>query len=150
MVELGVIEKVEEPTDWVSNIVCSRKSNGKLRICLYPKDLNTAIKRSHYPKPTLEEITHKLAGSVTFSKLYARHGYWSVQLDDESKRLTTFNSPFGRYCFRRPFGLNLSQDVFHERMGCILEKCPGTISIADDVCVFGKTEAEHDNICTTR
>ena len=29
-------------------------------------------------------------------------------------------------------------------MDCILEKCPGTISIADDVGVFGKTEAEHD------
>ena len=110
MVELGVIEKVEEPTDWVSSIVYSRKSNGKLRICLDPKDLNTAIKRPHYPTPTLEEITHKLAGSMIFSKLDARHGYWSVQLDDESKRLTTFNSPFGRYCFRRlPFGLNLSQ-----------------------------------------
>ena len=68
-----------------------------------------------------------------------------MQLDDESKRLTTFNSPFGRYCFRRlPFGLNLSQDVFQERMDCILEKCPGTISIADDLGVFGKTEAEHD------
>ena len=113
MVGLGVIEKVEEPTDWVSSIVYSRKSNGKLRICLDPKDLNTAIKRPHYPTPTLEEITHKLAGSMIFSKLDARHGYWSVQLDDESKRLTTFNSPFGRYCFRRlPFGLNLSQDVF--------------------------------------
>ena len=107
--------------------------------------MNTAIKRPHYPTPTLEEITHKLAGSMIFSKLDARHGYWSVQLDDESKRLTTFNSPFGRYCFRRlPFGLNLSQDVFQERMDCILEKCLGTISIADDVGVFGKTEAEHD------
>ena len=72
-------------------------------------------------------------------------GYWSVPLHDESKLLTTFNSPFGRFCFRRlPFGLNLSQDVFQERMDCILEKCPGTISIADDVGVFGKTKAEHD------
>ena len=46
MVELGVIEKVEEPTDWESSIVYSRKSTRKLRICLYPEDLNTAIKRT--------------------------------------------------------------------------------------------------------
>ena len=32
MVDLGVIEKVDEPTDWVSSIDFSRKSNGKLRI----------------------------------------------------------------------------------------------------------------------
>ena len=82
---------------------------------------------------------------MLFSKLDARHGYWSVQLDDEYKRLTTFNSPFGRFCFRRlPCGLNLSLDVFQERMDRILEKCPGTISIADDVGMFGRTEAEHD------
>ena len=75
MEQLGVIE-VEEPTDWVSSIVYTRKANGKLRICLDPKDLNTAIKRPHYPTPTLDEITHKLAGAVIFSKLGAHHGYW--------------------------------------------------------------------------
>ena len=74
MEELGVIERVTEPTDWVSSIVYSRKPSGKLRICLDPKYLNKAIKRPHYHTPTLEETTHKLAGSVMYSKLYARHG----------------------------------------------------------------------------
>ena len=31
-------------------------------------------------------------------------------------------------------------------MDCNLEKCPGTISIPDDVRVFGRTEAEQDNL----
>ena len=145
MERLGVISKVTEPTDWVSSLVYSRKSNNKLRICLDPKDLNTAIKRPHYKTPTLDELTHKLAGATVFSKLDARHGYWSVSLDEPSSFLTTFNSPFGRYRFQRlPFGLNLSQDVFQERMDHILENCGGTIGIADDVAVFGKNEADHD------
>ena len=123
----------------------SRKSSGQLRICLDPKDLNKAVKRPHYRTPTLDEVTHKLAGAKIFSKLDARHGYWSVSLDDESSLKTTFNSPFGRFCFTRlPFGLNLSQDVFQERMDNILEHCTGTMSIADDVGVFVKDEAEHD------
>ena len=134
-----------EPTDWVSSIVISRRRNGKLRICLDPKDLNKAIKRCHHKTPTLEEITHKFSGSRYFSKLDAKNGYWSVLLDEESSCLTTFNSPFGRYCFlRMPFGLVMSQDVFHHKMDQILEKCPGTISIADDIAVCGETEAEHD------
>ena len=29
-------------------------------------------------------------------------------------------------------------------MDQILEKCPGTVGIADDVAVFGANEAEHD------
>ena len=145
MEEMGVISRVSKPTDWVSSLVYSRKSSGRLRICLDPKDLNRAIKRPHYHTRTLEEITHKLAGATVFSKLDARHGYWSVSLDEESSMKTTFNSPFGRYRFLRlPFGLNLSQDVFQERMDLILEQCPGTNSIADDVGVFGRTEEEHN------
>ena len=141
----SVIKKMTEPTDWVSSIVISRRKNGKLRICLDPKDLNKVIKRCHHKTPTLEEITHKFSGSRYYSELDAKNGYWSVVLDEESSRLTTFNSPFGRYCFRRmPFGLVMSQDVFQHRMDQILEKCPGTVSIADDIVVCGKTEAEHD------
>ena len=43
MEESMVIMKVTEPTDWVNFLVVVKKPNGKLRICLNPKDLNTAI-----------------------------------------------------------------------------------------------------------
>ena len=145
MEEMGDISRVSKPTDWVSSLVYSRKSSGSLRICLDPKDINQAIKRPHYHTRTLEESIHKLAGATFFSQLNARHGYWSVSLDEESSMKTTFNSPFGRYRFLRlPFGLTLSQDVFQERMDIILEQCPGTISIADDAGVFGRTEEDHN------
>lgn len=45
MESTGIIDKVEVPTDWVNSMVVVEKPNGKLRICLDPKDLNTAIKR---------------------------------------------------------------------------------------------------------
>ena len=61
-----------------------------------------------------------------------------------SPLLTTFNSLFSRYRFRLPFRLNLSKDVFQERMDRILEYCPGTIVIADDVGVLGKDEQQRD------
>ena len=140
MEQLGVITKVSAPTDWVASIVCSRNSNNELRICLDLMDLNRVIKDPHYKTPTLDEITHQLAGSRVFSKLDARH-----DLYETSSYLTTFNSPFGRYRFLRlPFGLNLSQDVFQERMDHIIERCLGTMDIADDVSIFGKDEKEHD------
>lgn len=145
MEKLGVIERVTQPTDWVNSIAVSRKSNGQLRICLDPKDLNSQIKRCHHRTPTVEEITHKLSGATVFSKLDAKHGYWSVHLDQESSLLTTFNSPFGRYRYKRmPFGLAMSQDVFQLRMDQILEQCEGVISIADDIVVFGNSEQSHD------
>ena len=141
-----IIRKVSEPTEWVSSIVYTRKKNGKLRLCLDPKDLNRAIMRCHYKTPTMEELAHKQSGAQHFSKLDVKNGYWSIPLDEESQLLTIFHSPFGRFCFRRmPFGLVMSQDVFMQTMDMILEKCPGTIGLIDDVIVYGKTKEEHDS-----
>ena len=43
MVHQGIIVKQTEPTPWVSSLTYPKKPNGKLRICLNPKDLNKAI-----------------------------------------------------------------------------------------------------------
>ena len=94
----------------------------------------------------MEELAHKFSNAKYFSKLDARSGYWSIVLDDKSQLLTTFNTPFGRHCFKRlPFGLSISQDIFQAAMGDGLRDLPGVVSIADDIAVFGCTEQEHDN-----
>ena len=142
---LGVITRVDEPTDWVSSITYVQKANGELRLCLDPHDLNEAIHHDHHKMPTVEEVAHEFAHSHFFTKLDACHGYWSTVLDQDSSLLTTFNSPFGRYCFLQfPFGLICSQDIFQKKMDQILEECQGCIGIADDITIHGCTEAEHD------
>ena len=59
MENMGVIERVYEPTDWVNATAFSRKRSGELRICLDPKLLNKFIKRTYYKTSTLEENSHK-------------------------------------------------------------------------------------------
>ena len=61
---LGVIVKVDEPTDWVNSITIVEKKNGSLRICLDHRDLNEALKREHYSCPTVDDI----AASYTVHK----------------------------------------------------------------------------------
>ena len=113
MEQLGAIEKVDQPTEWVNSIVIVEKPDGNLRICLDPKDLNRAVKREHFQLPTSTKITSKLTGAKVFSKLDAKDGFWHVKLDHPSSLLTTFNTPFGRFKFNRlPFGLNSSNEVF--------------------------------------
>ena len=148
MTKLGVIEPIpeNESTEWLNSLAFSRKESGSLRVCLDPRNLNTAIKRTYHRAPTVEEITHKPAGAKVFSKLDARHCYWSIELDNESAALTSFSTPRMRYRFRRlPFGLRVSQDVFQEKMDMILAGCKGTMSIADDIVVYGHDETDHDN-----
>ena len=63
--------------------------------------------------PTLEEILPKLNGAEVFSIVDAKCGYWNVVLDDESSYLAAFNSPCGRYRFKRMiFGLKRPRPLF--------------------------------------
>ena len=101
MEKFAIIAKLTEPTDWVNSTVVVHKRNGDQPVCLDPRDLNAAIKRPYYPVPTLEDVTSKLAGARHFSVLDARSGYWQIKLAVSTSRLTTFNTPFGRYCYFR-------------------------------------------------
>ena len=43
-----------------------------------------------------------------------------------------------------PFGAKMSQDVFQMKMDLIMERCPGIISIHDDIVVYGVSDEDHD------
>ena len=108
LVKDGILAKVTEPTAWVSSLVIVKKPNGKIRVCLDPRDLNRAIKQSH---------STQLSGAKVFSVLDDKCGFWQVKLDENSSYLTTMNTPFDRYRWlRMPFGINSAPEVWQQRM----------------------------------
>jgi hypothetical protein len=125
--------------------VIVEKPNGQIRLCLDPRDLNKAIKRHHHPLPTVDEILAKLGGAKMFSKLDASSGYWQIKVDDESSKLLTFNTLFGRHRFKRlPFGIHSAAEVFQKKISEIISDIEGAANNQDDIIVFGKDSEEHD------
>jgi hypothetical protein len=100
MESLGVVEAVDEPTEWVNSMVVVSKPNGDLRVCLDPKDLNKAIVRERFQLPTREDLFADMVGAKVFSKLDASQAFWQEPLTEESQVLTTFGTPFGRYKYK--------------------------------------------------
>ena len=143
-----VIARVTEPTDWVSSMMLVQKP-GKLRICLDPRDLNVAIKREHYPLPTIEEVASRMrpAKFRLFSVLDAKNGFWQVELEEKSSYLTTFNTPFGRYRWKRmPFGINSAPEVWQRKMHEIADLLEGVEVVADDFLVCGSGESYEEAV----
>ena len=99
MENLGVISPVIEPTEWCSGMVVVPKSSGKIRICVDLTQLNKAVRREIHPMAKVDENLAKFQGSQIFSKLDANSGFWQIPLDESSRLLTTFVTPFGRFCF---------------------------------------------------
>ncbi|XP_055522623.1 uncharacterized protein LOC129716814 [Wyeomyia smithii] len=95
----SIIMKETQHMDWVSNIVLIRKGGqtGPVRICLDPIPLNKALKRPRLQFATIDEVLPELGQAKVFSTVDAKKGFWHVLLDNESSRLTTFWTPFGRY-----------------------------------------------------
>lgn len=147
MEQLGVIEKIDEPSEWCSGMVVVQKPKGGVRICVDLTQLNESVQREIHPMPAVDITLGQLAGAKFFSRLDANSGFWQVQLSEDSAKLTTFITPFGRYFFRRlPFGISSAPEYFQKQMSRILEGQKGVVCQTDDVLVHGSTKIEHDTV----
>ena len=82
----------------------------------------------------IDEVSAELHDSRYFRVVDTMSGYWMVELDSESSLLTTFSTPWGKYKWLRlTFGLNVSSDVFQERLNSILQGVKGITGCVDDV-----------------
>jgi hypothetical protein len=145
MEAIGVISKVDIPTPWCAGMVVVPKKEGAIRICVDLKPLNENVLREVHPLPKVDETLAQLAGAAVFSKLDANSGFWQIPLAKKSRLLTTFITPFGRYCFNKmPFGISSAPEHFQKRMSEILRGLDGVLCLMDDVLVYGSNETEHD------
>ena len=130
---------------WVSSVTYPVKPTGEVRPCPYVRDLNKAIIRENHKPQTVEKIAHQLAAVVVFTKADALKAFLQVHLTEESSKLLVINTHKGGYRLKQmPFGAKMSQDVFQMKMELIMEKCPGVISIHDDIVIYGTSDQDHD------
>ena len=87
---IKVIAPVDQPTEWVSQIVVAVKKSGELRVCIDPKPLNTALKREHYQIPVVDDLLPDLTDARVFTKVDLASAFWHLELDEESSMLTNF------------------------------------------------------------
>ncbi|XP_028672669.1 uncharacterized protein K02A2.6-like [Erpetoichthys calabaricus] len=151
LVERGIIAQVEKSTDWISSMVVVKKASGKLRICIDPRPLNKALRRQHFPLPTIDDVLPNLTKARVFTVCDVKDGFWHIRLSEESSYLTTFATPCGRYRWiRMPMGISPAPEVFQHRLTQALEGLPGIWIIADDILVCGEgdnneaAEIDHD------
>ena len=147
LVDSGVIVKEDRHTEWINSIVSVEKSDGSLRLCLDPKDLNSAIERNPYYSRKMDEIQAEIgkAHGKLFTLLDVKSAYWQIKLDEESSLLTTFNTPWGKFRWLRlPFGLKIASDVFQQRLDAVINQIKHVSNIADDCLVYGSDPVQHD------
>ncbi|XP_038063231.1 uncharacterized protein K02A2.6-like [Patiria miniata] len=141
----GIVKRITEPTEWCAPIVIVPKKNNQIRLCVDLRQLNKAVQRERFTIPSLEEVLGKIVGAQVFSLLDAKHGFWQIPLASDSQKLTTFITPFGRFCFTRlPFGITSAPELYQRIMCDLLVNLDGVVVYMDDILITGRTQAEHD------
>ena len=74
MDELGVIARVNQPTEWCAGMVVVPKTNSQVCICVDLTRLNLSVKRERHPLPAEDQTLAQLAGAKVFTKLDATFG----------------------------------------------------------------------------
>ena len=140
----GIIECVNTPQEWMSNIVITPKSNGDIRICLDAREVNQAIICEKYPTPTIDQLMEKFGGSIIFSKIDLRDAYSQIPLAEESRKLTNFVCDEGTFRHTRlTNGISDAGDYFQQCLHNSVGDIADTACIVDDIIIASKSIKEH-------
>ncbi|KAE8184578.1 hypothetical protein CF328_g7815, partial [Tilletia controversa] len=149
LLDWQVIEPSQSP---VSFPVVMVKQNGKWRLCVDYRQLNSKTVPDRYPLPTIDAIFQTLTGKKWFSSLDAIRGYHQLGVAAEDRWKTAFVCHRGLYQYKRvPFGLRNAPAIFQRLMDKVLGslRWQQAVVYIDDAVIATDTLEEHNSALVT-
>ena len=136
----------ESRSSYSSPIVCVRKKDGSMRMCVDYRALNAKTVPDSQPIPRIQDILDSLGGSTWFSTLDMSKAYHQGFVEEKSRHLTAFITPWALYeWLRLPFGLRNAPPAFQRYVNQMLGDMKGAVCepYLDDVLAFSKQFEDH-------
>ena len=136
----------ESCSSYSSPIVCVRKKDGGMRLCIDYRKLNNKTVPDAQPIPRIQDILDSLGGKRWFSTLDMSKAYHQGYIAEEFRHMTAFSTPWTLLeWIRIPFGLRNSPPAFQRFINQMLGDLKGIICepYLDDILVHSETFDEH-------
>jgi hypothetical protein len=129
-----------------SPILFVPKKDGKLRLCVDYRQLNSITIKDRYALPLINELHDRLRGAKIFTTLDMRGAYNLIRIKEGEEWKTAFRTRYGLFEYRvMPFGLTNApascQRMINEQLHEYLDIF--VVAYLDDILIFSKTKTEH-------
>lgn len=112
MYEVGIISPIRF-SEWVSNLVPTRKKIGEIRLCVDLRNVNKVSLKDHYSLPKMDHILQRVVGASRISLLDGFSGFNQILVHRNDQEKTTFTTPRGTFKYvKMPFGLKNVEATF--------------------------------------
>ena len=109
-------------------VTAKKWSPDKIRMNLDTRPMKKAVKQSHFHIPTPQELRHKFQGSNQFSIVDFNHAFHQFTMDEESRNLFTFHTPWGLHRLNTlVMGTHSGSSELHERIRVIIKGLDGVV-----------------------
>lgn len=143
MVKWGVIERAK--VDYVSPLVCVKKKDKSIRICLDARQLNQRLKKDYVNPPNQDDLLFNFKRGQVFSTIDLTASYWQILINPAHRQYIGFCYEGETYAFcRLPFGLSISMACLIRCLKTVLTGCEEFVNIyVDDIQVHSESVDEH-------
>ncbi|KAA0051742.1 ty3-gypsy retrotransposon protein [Cucumis melo var. makuwa] len=145
LLDKGFIQPSVSP--WGVPILFMKKRDGLMDLYIDYRELNKVTVKNSYPLPRIDDLFDQLQGATIFSMIDLHSGHHQLRIRDNDIPKTAFRSRYGHYEFIvLSFGLTNAPAVFIDLMNRVFKDFFDTFVIVfiDDILVYSKTEAEHE------
>ena len=88
--KVGFIKPVHQ-AEWIANVVPVPNRDGKVRMCVYFRDLNKACPKDDFPLPHIDVLVDNTAGSALMSFMNGFSRYNQIKMAPKDMIKTTFS-----------------------------------------------------------
>jgi hypothetical protein len=144
LLQKGVVRPSKSP--YMSPAFLLPKLGGGYRMVVDYRKVNKKICFDSYSLPKIEQAFHHFSGATVFSVLDLNSSYYQIPLTPQSRRITTFYTPFGLYEFNKlPMGISIGCQGLSRVVDNLFAdlKREYVFNYSDDLVVYSASISEH-------